>query len=100
MASYSLSMVLGHLLAALVAGWLLRGGEAALWRLVGLSGRPLRALLLAFALVRVLVTGVAGGPAASGLRKVRFPEEGRRPRSVLLRHSVARRGPPALALAA
>ena len=100
MASYSLSMVLGHLLAALVAGWLLRGGEAALWRLAGLSGRPLRALLLAFALVRVLVNGVAGEPAASGLRKARFPEEGRRPRAVLLRHSVARRGPPALALAA
>ena len=35
----SLPMLLGHLLAAVVAGWLLRRGEAALWRLVRLSVR-------------------------------------------------------------
>ncbi|GAA3053597.1 hypothetical protein GCM10020000_39360 [Streptomyces olivoverticillatus] len=33
----SLPMVLGHLLAALVLGWLLRCGEAAVWRAVELS---------------------------------------------------------------
>jgi hypothetical protein len=97
MGSYSLSMVIGHLLAALVAGWLLRGGEAALWRLVRLSARSLR---YAFALVRVLVAGSVGEAAAELPRQARFAEGQRRPHTVRLRHSVARRGPPALGLAA
>lgn len=100
MATYSLSMVAGHLLAAMAAGWLLRGGEAALWRLVRLSVRSLGPLRQALALVRVLLAAVTGEPVASGPRPARFPEEERRPRTVRLRHSVARRGPPVPALAA
>lgn len=96
MASYSLSMVLGHLLAALLTGWLLRGGEAALWRLARLSTRTLRH---AFALVRVLTAGTAGEPVSRPAQG-RFAQDRRRPRTVLLRHSMARRGPPVLALAA
>ncbi|MFI6640348.1 hypothetical protein [Streptomyces sp. NPDC050504] len=101
----SLSMVLGHLLAALVTGWLLRRGEVALFRVARLSaasagalaqGARLRALRTALALVRVLRAGLAGAP--------RGP---RAPRTALdaplpspgnpLQHAVTRRGPPARA---
>lgn len=105
MSSYSFAMIIGHLLAALAAGWLLRGGEAALWRLAGLSGGSLQPLRQAFALVRVLMAGGAAGTGAagepgSGARQGRFPEGRRQPRGVRLRHSLARRGPPALVPAA
>ncbi|MET9873264.1 hypothetical protein ABZZ36_01305 [Actinacidiphila glaucinigra] len=104
MLSYSLPMLLGHAVAALTAGWLLRRGEAALWRLVALSVRGLAelsggALRHAVALVRLLLTGSPAAPCA-------VPGAGRTdgsapvPRTVLLRHSLARRGPPAHALAA
>jgi hypothetical protein len=97
----SLPMLLGHLLAAVVAGWLLRRGEAALWRLIRLSVRGAAGLAVlspavlrrAFALLaasageavraRVRARRAAGVPAA-------------RPRTVRLRHSLARRGPPRL----
>ncbi|MEU4091182.1 hypothetical protein [Streptomyces sp. NPDC026673] len=104
MLSYSLPMLLGHVLAAVTAGWLLRRGEAALWRLLALSVRGLTelsggALRHAVALVRVLLTGA---PAASGPVPAagRTRDVTRVPRTVLLRHSLARRGPPAYALAA
>lgn len=104
MLSYSLPMLLAHVVAAVTVGWLLRRGEAALWRLVALSVRGLAelsggALRHAVALVRLLLTGslaahgtvpTAGRPDGSG----------RVPRTVLLRHSLARRGPPAYAPAA
>ncbi|SNS86234.1 hypothetical protein [Actinacidiphila glaucinigra] len=104
MLSYSLPMLLGHAVAAVTAGWLLRRGEAALWRLVALSVRGLAelsggALRHAVALVRLLLTGSPATPCA-------VPGAGRTdgsapvPRTVLLRHSLARRGPPAHALAA
>jgi hypothetical protein len=95
MSAYSLSMLLGHTLAALVAGWLLRRGEAALWRLVRLSAGVLRYV---FALVRMPVAGVAEEPKGS-LRGRRFARRRGRPKTVRLRHSLARRGPPAFALA-
>ncbi|NJP69106.1 hypothetical protein, partial [Streptomyces spiramenti] len=38
------AMLAGHLLAALAAGWLLLRGEAALWRLIRLSGEAVAAL--------------------------------------------------------
>jgi hypothetical protein len=95
-------MVVAHVLAALAAGWFLRRGEAALWRLVRLTARaaavsafPLR---IALALARVLADGL--------------PETVRRPRGaaygcepppltgLLLQHSVVLRGPPAPLLAA
>ncbi|MGW2377823.1 hypothetical protein [Kitasatospora sp. NPDC001683] len=97
------SMLAGHLAAALVAGWWLRRGEAALWRLVRVAASaarehwaaPLRsALVLVAALLRGLF-GVAGparrfGAGGGG---------GRLPASAVLRHSVVRRGPPCGAFA-
>ncbi|MET9292213.1 hypothetical protein [Streptomyces sp. NPDC003077] len=103
----SLPMLLGHLLAALAAGWLLRRGEAALWRLVRLSAPAARAVTAlvgalrgALALLRVLLAGLVG--ALDGTPRAPFPygHEQARPQELLLQHSVVRRGPPSLALAA
>ncbi|TGA95239.1 hypothetical protein E4099_25855 [Streptomyces palmae] len=96
------AMVLGHLLAALAAGWLLRRGEVALWRLARLSadGVRVRALRAALRLVRALYGRLLGEEPAPGA--VWRTDGPRRPgpRSVLLQHSVIRRGPPHFALAA
>ncbi|MFE7607923.1 hypothetical protein [Streptomyces celluloflavus] len=105
----SLPMLLGHLLAALAAGWLLRRGEAALWRLVRLSapaareaaaqahvGALRRALALVRALLAGLVTAYEDGPRAAAPAGDDTPG----PQEPSLQHSVVRRGPPALALAA
>lgn len=94
--AYSLPMLLAHLFAALAVGWLLRRGEAALWRLVSLSADVLRGVLVA--LVRVLVAGAADDRLAA-LRPRRFAAGRGSARSVRLRHSLPRRGPPAYALA-
>ncbi|MDT0309856.1 hypothetical protein RM780_23290 [Streptomyces sp. DSM 44917] len=88
------AMVLGHLLAALAAGWLLRRGEAALWRLVRLSARRTcppslrRALRLAF-----LLHG-ARRPAGSALRARGARSAEPPPADVAPPGSVTRRGPP------
>ncbi|GAA3056248.1 hypothetical protein GCM10020229_80030 [Kitasatospora albolonga] len=88
-------MLLGHLAAAVVAGWWLRRGEAALWRLLRLTARaaqecaaPLRTVL---ALVLALLLGPLPAP-----RALRAPRAGdwRLPAAVSLRHSLLRRGPP------
>ncbi|MFI5529022.1 hypothetical protein ACIA8O_10780 [Kitasatospora sp. NPDC051853] len=88
-------MLLGHLAAAVVAGWWLRRGEAALWRLLRLTARaaqecaaPLRTAL---ALVLALLLGPLPAP-----RALRAPRAGdwRLPAAVSLRHSLLRRGPP------
>ncbi|MFJ9693720.1 hypothetical protein [Kitasatospora sp. NPDC101183] len=92
------SMLAGHLAAALVAGWWLRRGEAALWRLLRVAASaarehwaaPLRsALLLAAALLRGLV-GTAGPRRGFG----RGSGERPLPVGAVLRHCVVRRGPP------
>ncbi|MFF2039539.1 hypothetical protein ACFVVX_03865 [Kitasatospora sp. NPDC058170] len=93
------SMLAGHLAAALVAGWWLRRGEAALWRLVRITAAaarehwaaPLRtAFALAAALLRGLL-GTGGGPVRRpGARGGGDPL----PAGTALRHSVVRRGPP------
>ncbi|WP_207957370.1 hypothetical protein [Streptomyces sp. YIM 98790] len=94
-------MLLGHLLAALAAGWLLRRGEAALWRLLRLSRSactraplPLpRPLKVALTLARTL--GMAGPlpePVAGRPRRragTRCPAG-----TSLLAEAVTRRGPP------
>ncbi|MFF7210784.1 hypothetical protein ACFZAU_09615 [Streptomyces sp. NPDC008238] len=104
MLSYSLPMLLAHVVAAVTAGWLLRRGEAALWRLLALSARGLSelsgaALRHAVALVRLLLSGNPAAPCAvPGAGRADGPD--RAPRTVLLRHSLARRGPPAYAPAA
>ncbi|WP_413758220.1 hypothetical protein [Streptomyces sp. MMBL 11-3] len=104
----SLSMLLGHVLAAVATGWLLRRGDIALRRLLHLSAHgvaegalvPLRGAL---ALVRALLAGLPGAtPAMPGARRT-WRYEPPVTRTNALQHSVSRRGPPtgtALALAA
>ncbi|MEV6956169.1 hypothetical protein [Streptomyces sp. NPDC051183] len=105
-ALFSPAMLLGHLLAALAAGWLLGRGDAALFRLVELSRRsaesdPVRPLRAALAFVRALRTGLAGTPARAPRGSRAAAEPAARTGREALQHTVIRRGPPAaLALAA
>ncbi|MGW1072342.1 hypothetical protein [Streptomyces sp. NPDC002537] len=103
----SLPMLLGHLLAALALGWLLRRGEVALWRVVGLSERSargvaeaalVRALRAAFTLVRALCDRTGVQPVAPVRRA--YGEDERPASEPVLQHFVIRRGPPRFALAA
>ncbi|MEU0602436.1 hypothetical protein ABZ484_30025 [Streptomyces sp. NPDC006393] len=101
----SLPMLLGHLLAGLVAGWLLRRGDLAVLRLIELSahgvaeGALVRSLRGALALVRALYTGLPTAPA-TGPRYARAADTSAlAPHSATLQHTVIRRGPPAAALA-
>ncbi|WP_330452876.1 MULTISPECIES: hypothetical protein [unclassified Streptomyces] len=106
----SLSMLLGHLLAALATGWLLRRGEVALFRLARLSahgaqqvaaGARLRALRDAFRLVAALRAGLPGGRTTGPLIPRTAVDAPRPATGDPLQHMVIRRGPPsALALAA
>ncbi|MEE1812284.1 MULTISPECIES: hypothetical protein [Streptomyces] len=99
----SLPMLLGHLLAAVATGWLLRRGEIALFRLARLSthgaqqiaaGARLRALRAALALVNALRAGLPGGPA-TGPRAPRTAVDAPTPATGdPLQHMVIRRGPP------
>jgi hypothetical protein len=103
----SLPMVLAHVLAAVVAGWLLRRGDLALLRIAEMSavsahvvaeGALIRSLRGALALVRALRAGLPGAPEA-GPRLPRAETLGRSaPRTVALQHTVIRRGPPVAAL--
>ncbi|MFW6692683.1 hypothetical protein [Streptomyces sp. MAR4 CNX-425] len=102
--TYSPSMIIGHFLAALLAGWLLRRGDAAVTTLLRLAAAtrvglaPLRA---AVRYARVLATGLddAGRPAVRPGAATAY--DGQTARTVrALQHAVVRRGPPALALAA
>lgn len=101
---FSPAMLLGHLLAALAAGWLMGRGDAALFRLVELSrlsteADPVRPLRAALAFVRALGAGLTRAPA----RTPRTPRaEADSPAATgreALQHTVIRRGPPASALA-
>lgn len=101
----SLPMLLGHLLAAVVAGWLLRRGDLAVFRLMALSAQGLaeaalvRALRAALALVRALRSGLPD-VRTSGPRPRRTPDtRAPLPRTVALQHTVIRRGPPPAACA-
>ncbi|UYQ63217.1 hypothetical protein [Streptomyces peucetius] len=99
----TLPMLLGHLLAAVATGLVLRRGDAALLRLIRLSAesaheavqtawlRPLRAALVLVQALRagLRVTPGAGpchAPAADGPPPPRAGQE--------LQHTVIRRGPP------
>ncbi|MGW2826322.1 hypothetical protein ACWC24_35855 [Streptomyces sp. NPDC001443] len=97
----SLPMLLGHALAALAVGWLLRRGDSAVLRLVELSaqgvteGALVRSLGNALALARALLAGLPVAPEA-GPRPPRTDAPARpEPRTAALQHSVIRRGPPA-----
>ena len=86
-------MLIGHLLAALVAGWWLRRGEAALFRLLALAVEPLSALVRQ--LVGLLTTPLAATAGPAGPRSARRTEEPwRLPGALHLRHQLVRRGPP------
>ncbi|MEV6198436.1 hypothetical protein AB0M64_00515 [Streptomyces sp. NPDC051771] len=102
----SLPMVLGHLLAALVAGWLLRRGDLALVRLVELSeqragelaeGVTVRSLRAALRLVRALLAGLAALAPAGPRGRPRTALDSPPPVAGALQHTVIRRGPPAAA---
>ncbi|OIJ92965.1 hypothetical protein BIV25_26805 [Streptomyces sp. MUSC 14] len=99
----SLPMLLGHVLAAVAAGWLLRRGDLALLRLIELSahgvteGALVRSLRAALALACALCAGLlpAADPFPRGRRTAR--DEAPAPHATALRHAVIRRGPPAAA---
>ncbi|MFD4371463.1 hypothetical protein [Streptomyces sp. NPDC058486] len=103
----SLPMLLGHLLAALVAGWLLRRGDLALVRLVELSeqratelaeGTLVRSLRAALRLVRNLLAGLAALAPAGPRGRLRTAFDASPPPVAgALQHTVIRRGPPAAA---
>jgi len=102
------SMLAAHLAAALVAGWLLRRGEVALWRIVRLEALVVErvavlsrlAALLAAAFIVALVAGVLEKCLSALRRRVRMLNGDGRLESVLLAHSLLRRGPPAAVLTA
>ncbi|MEU3338372.1 hypothetical protein ACWCQ1_08720 [Streptomyces sp. NPDC002144] len=100
----SLPMLLGHVLAAVAAGWLLRRGDLALLRLMALSagsladGALVRSLRAALALVRALRAGLPTTPGVCPRPPRTALLAPPKPRTAL-QHSVIRRGPPAVAYA-
>ncbi|KDN78209.1 membrane protein [Streptomyces olindensis] len=102
----SLPMLLGHVLAAIAAGWLLRHGDLALLRLTELSaqgvteGALVRALRAALALVRALRAGLPGTPEAPQRPAHAVRPAPEMPRTDALQHTVIRRGPPAVTVSA
>ncbi|WP_431780495.1 hypothetical protein [Streptomyces chumphonensis] len=88
-------MLGGHLLAALAAGWLLRLGDSALWRLLRLSATAVDGLLLRS--LRAALAWLRGpacaAPATLGV-PVRSAHDDVPAEPQVLRHSVVRRGPP------
>ncbi|MEV6103269.1 hypothetical protein AB0M28_00970 [Streptomyces sp. NPDC051940] len=98
-AAYSLPMLLGHLLAAVAAGWLLRRGEAALFRLVALAA-PAHSLRGALRLATALRDGLQCALGAAPAPRPRPDERDEPDTSVVPAHSLSRRGPPAYGLAA
>lgn len=101
----SLPMLLGHLLAALAAGWLLRRGDQAIVTLGRLSGQGatelaecalVRALRASLRLVRSLLAGLPAAPHAGPRRPARTAfDSSPPPVAEALRDTVIRRGPPA-----
>ncbi|GAA3909074.1 hypothetical protein GCM10022244_18880 [Streptomyces gulbargensis] len=101
----SLPMLLGHLLAALATGWLLRRGDRALVGLVRLSEQgatelaacaPVRALRAALRLVRALLAGLPAAPGTGPRPRPRTASDASPPPvAEALQHTVIRRGPPA-----
>ncbi|MFF4985467.1 hypothetical protein ACFY3O_36180 [Streptomyces sp. NPDC001046] len=88
-------MLLAHLAAGLGAAWWLRQGEALVWRLCRIMGAPLSAVLHALVLLR------QWSRYRTELSHRRLPpgfgaERGASCRTRVLRHALARRGPPVL----
>ncbi|WP_172639375.1 hypothetical protein [Streptomyces tailanensis] len=100
----SLPMLLGHVLAAIAAGWVLRHGDLALLRLVRLSDQePLagsvRSLRGALALARALRSGLPVAPDAVSRAPHTTYAAPPALRTAALQHTLIRRGPPAAGLA-
>jgi hypothetical protein len=93
-------MLLGHVLAAVAAGWLLRHGDLALLRLARLTAHePLvRSLRGALALARALRSGLPGAPDAVSRASRPAYATPPAPCTTALQHTVIRRGPPTAAL--
>lgn len=101
----SLPMLLGHLLAALATGWLLRRGDLALVRLVHLSEQGatelaectlVRSLRAALRLVRTLLAGLSSAPYTGPRQPARTAfDASPTPVAEVLGDTVIRRGPPA-----
>ncbi|WRZ91921.1 hypothetical protein OHB54_24280 [Streptomyces sp. NBC_01007] len=95
----SLPMLLGHVLAAVAAGWVLRRGDLALLRLMRLSAQGVteaalvRSLRAALTLVRALRTGLPGAPEIARTPRTALLAPPA-PRTTALQHTVVRRGPP------
>jgi hypothetical protein len=105
----SLPMLLGHLLAAVAVGWLLRRGDLAVLRLLDLSvhgvaeGALVRSLRGALALACALCAGLPDAPGHRARVRRTAPDDAPAPHTTALQHTVIRRGPPpaaALELAA
>ncbi|WP_062209562.1 hypothetical protein [Streptomyces sp. NBRC 109706] len=93
-------MLLGHLLAALATGWLLRQGEAALWQVVRLAGARPVAPEWAHRLLTALGLSLAPPSTTTRLPLVPRPalaQDHPTPatRGTVLPDAVIRRGPPA-----
>ncbi|MFF8905997.1 hypothetical protein [Streptomyces olivaceoviridis] len=99
----SLPMLLGHVLAAVAAGWLLRRGDLAVLRLIELSahgvaeGALVRSLRAALALTRALCAGLLPATATGPRGPRPGRDEAPAPHTAALQHTVIRRGPPAAA---
>jgi hypothetical protein len=95
----SVPMLLGHVLAAVAAGWVLRHGDMALTRLMQLSahgvaeGALVRSLRSAFALARALL-GLPATPEAGPRAPHTVFLVPQKARTTALQHTVVRRGPP------
>ncbi|WP_371661300.1 hypothetical protein [Streptomyces sp. NBC_00280] len=100
----TLPMLLGHVLAAVATGWLLRRGDLALMRLMRLSAHGVaeaalvRSLRGALALARALRTGLPGTPGTAPHAPRAWTLVPLGPSAAELQHSVIRRGPPAAPL--
>ncbi|KOV59811.1 membrane protein [Streptomyces sp. NRRL WC-3618] len=96
----TLPMLLGHVLAAVATGWLLRRGDLALLRLMRLSahgvaeGALVRSLRGALALARALRAGLPGTPGTAPHAPSAWTLVPLGPSATELQHTVIRRGPP------
>ncbi|WP_126640182.1 hypothetical protein [Embleya hyalina] len=81
-------MLCAHLVAALLTGWWLRRGEAALFALIALASAPLRVVLAVLFGPVVPVAATPGRARRTGAAADPATDQ------TLLRHAVTRRGPP------
>lgn len=90
------AMLAGHLLAAVLTGWLLLRGEAALWGLIRLSARCLpQSLRAALVCARLLARGLRPAVLPPPRPRPAGPHPTAATRGTVLPDAVIRRGPPA-----